>query len=81
MRGPGENVASLFRRGYGGQDVKMLPMSIPIVNERKTAMKKMMMAVGFAAMVAAAGCCVCDVPSDAAVDQMNRQYIRLDMRV
>ena len=29
----------------------------------------------------AAGCCVCDVPSDAAVDQMNRQYIRLDMRV
>ena len=31
--------------------------------------------------LAAAGCCVCDVPSDAAVDQMNRQYIRLDMRV
>ena len=31
-------------------------MPIPIVNERKAAMKKIMMAVGFAAMVVAAGC-------------------------
>ena len=29
----------------------------------------------------AAGCCVCDVPNDAAVDQLNRHYVRLDMRV
>ena len=47
MRESGENVASLLRRGYGGQDVEMLPIPIPIVNERKTAMKKMMMAVSF----------------------------------
>ena len=34
----------------------MLPIPIPIVNERETAMKKMMMAVGLAAMVAYPPC-------------------------
>ena len=30
----GENVANLLRRGYGGQDVEMLPSPNPISNER-----------------------------------------------
>ncbi len=33
-RGLEENVANLLRRGYGGQDVEMLPIPIPISNER-----------------------------------------------
>ena len=31
-RGEGKNVANLLRRGYGGQDVGMLPLPIPIHN-------------------------------------------------
>ena len=32
-------------------NVKVLPVPLPIVNERKAAMKKIMMAVGFAARI------------------------------
>ena len=38
-RGLEENVASLLRRGYGGQDVEMLPSPNPISNERSGSMK------------------------------------------
>jgi hypothetical protein len=34
-------------RGYGGQDVKVLPVPTPILNERKAAMKKIMKALRF----------------------------------
>ena len=37
-------------------NVEVLPVPIPIVNERKTAMKKLMMSIGCAVMVAIAGC-------------------------
>ena len=50
------NVANRLRQGYGGQDVEVLPVPIPISNERKAAMKKLMMAIGCAVMVAIAGC-------------------------
>ena len=36
--------------------MKVLPVPIPIANERKTAMKKLMMSIGCAVMVAIAGC-------------------------
>ena len=39
------NVANHLRQGYGGQDVEVLPVLLS--NERKAAMKKMMMAVSF----------------------------------
>jgi uncharacterized protein YijF (DUF1287 family) len=52
LRESAGNVANHLRQGYGGQDVEVLLVPIPIVNERKAAMKKIMMAVGFAAMVA-----------------------------
>ena len=29
------NVANHLRQGYGGQDVEVLPIPIPIANERK----------------------------------------------
>ena len=55
-RGEG-NVANHLRQGYGGQDVEVLPMTmLPIANERKTAMKKLMVATGCTAMAAIVGC-------------------------
>ena len=55
-RGEG-NVANHLRQGYGGQDVEVLAMTmLPIANERKTAMKKLMVATGCTAMAAIVGC-------------------------
>ena len=51
------NVANHLRQGYGGQDVEVLPMTmLPIANERKAAMKKLMVATGCTAMAAIVGC-------------------------
>jgi len=51
-------VTSLAREGKGECcHVEMLPMTmLPIANERKTAMKKLMVATGCTAMAAIVGC-------------------------
>ena len=54
--------------------MEVLPRPIPIVNERKAAMKKMMMAVGVAAMVAA-GCQLCDEPKP---EVYSRSFVGMD---